>query len=832
MGLFCVLILLLLTNKLVGQTQESQIQPTASGLLFKSYDYPHQDRTQLDLTAKAPFNTTGKQVLQFELSFWQADKFGYVFRTITSDGDKFDLVYLPEDISLNFVFNEKEIVAKLQLKVDDLIRNHWHLISVDLGETLNLVFNDQKFMVNKEFRLSTVGFGLNYSPENLTIDVPPIAIRQIQYFENETLLHHWPLNEWEGDIAFDKINNWHAKVRNPIWLTNQNFTWEKRYTLAADKIPAITYEANTQKLHIFNKTQQNQIDLVTGEVFVKEYIAPLNLKDQALYGNFNPFLQKHYVYDLEPTIVATIDSTNNFWKYNLPPDSVRQEYWQHASFINPLDSSLYFFGGYGYFLAKNKLMRYDESSGSWNEVALTGDIPDPRYHLAAGPGAKPGEFYLFGGIGNTSGRQELGLKNYYDLFLLDLSTSSIKKIANINAPANHFVPVNGLVFDEQEGVIYMLAYRNYDPSNNNLALLKLGLKSQEIGVYSDSIPYNAHKTDYCDAFLMRAEISNELIAVTRLSKDEFGSSVNVYSLFYPPTKPLLNPSLITKAESSYWYYIVAVIGLLLIALGFIVKVKPAITPDKNIKPKPIENVLKASNSTEIFLFGGFMVKNSFGEEVTKQFSPKLRELFLLLLLHSQKERGGIVTKRLTETIWPIMASNKAKNARGVTMKRLRKVIEQIEGVSISFENDRWKLLLSDQVYCDFLAYESLKTEISENTNAFEEILKSLSGGDFLPNIQTEWLDKEKFLITDDIINSLVGYEQTEVIELSDQQLVNLADTIFQFDDVNENALNIKINALIRLGKNGLANDVYQEFCSRYLKLFNEEFSLSFNEIST
>ncbi len=823
--------LVMLSNVLQAQTQTDASGQSAAGLLFKSYEYPHHERTQFEISHLGDLKAEETQKISFELSFWGADKFGYIFRAITNDGEKLDLVYLPEDISLNLVINEKEVLSKINLESTEVIRNLWHLVSIEFNNRIQISINSQKNVANKRLHLTKIAFGLNYSPENLTIDVPSIALRQLRYFENENLKHWWPLDEWEGDVAKDAIGNQTGAVRNAIWLANQNFNWEFRFNVQTDKIPAITFDSDLQLLHILTAKTHKEIDLTTGVQSQNDYDEALKLIDPVKYGKFNKFNRQHYVYDLRPDNTAILKENQSVWEYNHPPDTSKQLYWQHTSLINPIDSSLYIFGGYGYFLAKNHLLKYDNTLGSWHAVKLTGDVPDPRYHLASGAGPQPGQYYIFGGIGNASGRQELGLKNYYDLFLLDFNNFTIKKITELDNPKNHFVPVNGLVYDQSDSVLFMLGYRNYDPGNNALALLKLSINDNTIQVFSDSIPYQADKTDYADAYLFKGKTSDELIAVTRLSNDEVNAKVNVYSLFYPPIKPLHTKSL-PPFVLNKWYFVAIVLPIIvLLSVLFRRKLRSIINPQPKSANEFQPNAKGIEYDTSIYLFGGFMVKNGQGQEVSKLFSPKLRELFILLLLFSQKNRGGIVTKRLTETLWPSMSASNAKNARGVTIQRLRKVLDQLSGLTIAFENERWKLKLADSVYCDYLEFTGIKSQLANGNININTFLTPLKGGDVLPNIQTDWLDKEKFRITDDIINALLEFDTVTKTKLSPRQNVQLADAIFQFDDVNEKALKIKVVSLCALGKNGLANDVYVEFCHRYKNLLGEDFSLSFNDIS-
>jgi len=62
----------------------------------------------------------------------------------------------------------------------------------------------------------------------------------------------------------------------------------------------------------------------------------------------------------------------------------------------------------------------------------------------------------------------------------------------------------------------------------------------------------------------------------------------------------------------------------------------------------------------------FKVLDKDGDEITSQFTPKLKQLFLIILLYSQRSKNGISTQELTDILWKGHSSQSAKNSRGVT----------------------------------------------------------------------------------------------------------------------------------------------------------------------
>ena len=63
-----------------------------------------------------------------------------------------------------------------------------------------------------------------------------------------------------------------------------------------------------------------------------------------------------------------------------------------------------------------------------------------------------------------------------------------------------------------------------------------------------------------------------------------------------------------------------------------------------------------------------------------------------------------------------------------------------------------------------------------------------------------------------------------------EQIIDLADCIFNFDVVNEEIMILKCKAQYGKGKHSLARNTYKNFCSEYKILYEEDYLSSFNDI--
>lgn len=82
-----------------------------------------------------------------------------------------------------------------------------------------------------------------------------------------------------------------------------------------------------------------------------------------------------------------------------------------------------------------------------------------------------------------------------------------------------------------------------------------------------------------------------------------------------------------------------------------------------------------------------------------------------------------------------------------------------------------------------------------------------------------------------MIDRLVRYERILVIKDDPEHVIQLADDIFNFDSVNEEAMENKCKASIVLGRHTVAKKVYDQFSSEYRSLYNTDYSKSFTTIA-
>lgn len=123
----------------------------------------------------------------------------------------------------------------------------------------------------------------------------------------------------------------------------------------------------------------------------------------------------------------------------------------------------------------------------WDTLAFSGDRVIPRYFSGMAVSNDYKRVYLYGGMGNEAGDQNVGRNYLYDLYRIDMQTRSVQKLWEAKAPAvNRVVPRN-MILSADEKHLFLLGYPEYLP-NSTLQLYRLSVRDGECEAVGDSIP--------------------------------------------------------------------------------------------------------------------------------------------------------------------------------------------------------------------------------------------------------------------------------------------------------------------------------------------------------
>lgn len=280
--------------------------------------------------------------------------------------------------------------------------------------------------------------------------------------------------------------------------------------------------------------------------------------------------------------------------------------------------------------------------------------------------------------------------------------------------------------------------------------------------------------------------------------------------------------------------IVAVLIISLLVLAWVKipfhKFKKQPTVADRIRSIEVDGVHKPQ-ANYIQLFGDFKVLDKEGGDITSQFTPKLKQLFLIILLYSQRNKNGISTKELTDILWMGHSSQSAKNSRGVTIRKLRLILESLDSVHIHFHIDRWSMAFGGQVYCDYVeCLNLLKREKVHDSDFNLRFYHIIQEGELFKGESYDWLDDFKGFIGNNIVDILLAFITELKLGQDTELILKLADRILETDPVNDQALSYKLKALIRLNNYNLAKFTYDRFGGLYEEMYGEKFTGKFDEL--
>ena len=232
----------------------------------------------------------------------------------------------------------------------------------------------------------------------------------------------------------------------------------------------------------------------------------------------------------------------------------------------------------------------------------------------------------------------------------------------------------------------------------------------------------------------------------------------------------------------------------------------------------------------IQLLGGFKIFNKEREDITHKFSPKRKELLLLLILFSLKE-GGITSKKMGELLWPSFSPSSVKNNRSTQIKEIRKVLDEYAmDISIVYADKKWKIRLGEGIHMDVKSLNEyisflFKTKKSElPLDRLVSVVNIVDSGPLLPNIEMEWIDDFKSRYDNSILEILTPYLDQYKSRIADELLFDLCNAVLVIDPLHESAVKTKIELLIKQGKHMSAKKVAENFMRLYLSFYKEEYT--------
>lgn len=828
-----------------------------TGLFFFSHESRIDSRTSLILNDNEPYPLGVNDVFSIEFDLYlrpENIKFGYIFRIFSDNNENFDLVINNEEVFLvidntDYPIDLKDMpLVNRYSKIRIFFDKRQKEVRLDMnGETL---IHEYENLSNTNTLL--VSFGECNLKGFITNDVPPMVLKDILIKYNGAPYHYWKLDKHTTNLnlTLDELKGKGAIIKNTYWLKDNNVYWKKRGSIETKKYPQIAFDSIHNEILTLTDTGCIAFALKDNSA---RYIAmreDIPLDPHVNHFFYDPIHQKMFSYDIHAGRINYFEESTGKW---LPYLEESPDYAHHNRYISPRDSTLIIFGGYGHYKYRGDLIKIKLKTGEKETFDLSHTII-PRYLAAMGGNTSGDKIYIFGGKGAELGRQELGSKNFHELFEVDLKRNKAKKLYEISGDSidKDYVFSNSLFVDEANGNLYALAYSNAEYSSH-IILTKLGIKNKPIETFGDTLQFHFHDiSSFCDLYYSPSLSQLVAVVASEDKQKENTAIVTVYTLDFPPLKEKEILQIIPKTQTSFLRnaVIISAIIILLIAIVFFLKTKKKKKKATNNPNETTENLIITEdeinwkqkekyyirNKSAIIFLGGFQVFDKNENNITGEFTPTLKLLLVLIILNTLKEGKGISSVKLQEFLWSDKTEESARNNRNVNIRKLRMLLNNVADINISNKNSYWTIDFPENTFSDYKeALHLLEQSASEqysNPDSLERLLEVLSFGDILPNIQYDWIDNFKSDFSSHVIDVLMHYldSKNEVIKNNASFRLKIADIILTYDSINEEAISVKSRILYKAGKKGLAKLVFSNFEKDYKTLLGEKYPKTLSEI--
>ena len=829
----------LILTPILGSTQ---------GIRFNSSESSIVERTSYNVFIHDQPKFSGNFSIEFDLSIIDSKIFGYVLNIKDKDNPiSYSLAYIDNtggsgELKLNLDGVKKLLSVPIEKEL--IGSRKWIKIVLNFNSTskeITLTVNDKIFSsIENEFN-NTIVPEIHFGKHGSVIDVPLMAIKDL-IITNKNQRTLFNFNESNGNDVYDSNGDVFGDVDHPNWLITESYHWKLISKKSFDKVTSITFDENNNRFIYQNTDTLSFYDHTNNKSafysFKNTLTVPMRLGTSFLDPNEN----KLYVYELSDVLdgkstIASIDlKTPEYWTKNSSLKLSQQRH-HHNGFFDHRSNKYLIFGGYGNQRFTNAFNSYDIENDNWESVTFTGDNISPRF-FSGMTQINDQNLLLFGGQGNETGEQSIGKTYYYDCYKINLKTNNIQKLWDVKQENTKMVSTRNMVLSKDSTSFYTIGYSEYNPSTF-LQLYNYSIKDGSHKIFGDSIPMISEKIR-TNANLYLNNSTNQFFCVTQEFEEDGSNKINIYSL---NDKPVSKENIYIVEKKSNTKIIFILITLLLMSgvlyyLKYLIKIRNKKKDEfkaqvQNIlKPQKANTLEKKSNST--FLFGSFRIIDRNKKDISYLFSPKIRQLFLLLLFSSkQKDVSGLTSERIHSTLWPDSTPQKAKNLKNVIISQLRNILKDVDGLELIYSKGRFFMEIEDEFYCDYFNFstqlESLRDDLLDY-NSLNELTNLISPGKFLLSINDECFDKIKKNFEYEILKIIPNQLKQMYTNKDYSPIIPLTEILFNIDSLNETAFFYRIHTLHNMDLTLKAKKQFNDYIIRYNKIMGDNFPSTYKDV--
>jgi len=237
-----------------------------------------------------------------------------------------------------------------------------------------------------------------------------------------------------------------------------------------------------------------------------------------------------------------------------------------------------------------------------------------------------------------------------------------------------------------------------------------------------------------------------------------------------------------------------------------------------------------NDANQINLFGSFKAIDKEGNDITRQFTSKIKELFLFILFGTLKNQNGASVSEINEQLWPGLPAKKVTNNRAVTLNKLRKILAKMDGAKIISSNGFLILEITEPFFCDYeKVFKLCQTTGGMDKQQLETFFMLVKKGRFLKGTNWPWVDEIRGFTGNQVIDNLLKLAAVYKKENKPEQIDAIARRILEYDELNEEAIYLQIWTFQQSKNNNLAKFHFESFCTKYHETLGEKYSMDFQQ---
>lgn len=840
----------------------------AQGLQFHGSEKTIADRSSLAIPSvdKDVKNVTEYQ-LDFDIRNHNIHSPGTIFYLGNRHGK--------EDFTLNFHYDKSEDKATFifarngertlfsatfpSIDIEEKLMHVCLKLDAASGKMSVAIGNQEKTFVYPGVKGKDIAPQLYFGMGNNIVECASFSIRNIRIIF-DGIKTEIPLSERDGEVVHDSNGDKVGNVVNPKWLIIKSFSWQPVWKVYSRTPSGFAFDPFGQNFYSYNSDSLKSYAILPKE----ESIISLqgdSLPTRLGMNFFNGQTRKIIPYEIyHNALFAEIDPKSGKWK-ELAMSEPKAVWHHHAHAFRSKDNSLLLFGGYGNREYSGALIRYDLTTHSWDSIPLKGDRITPRFFTSMMMTPSQDTIYLYGGKGNAEGKQDLGIKYYYDFYLIDLKSKIVKKLWEQSPPQVDRVPARTLVRDPDGRHFYAMTYPEYRP-HSSLQLYRINMADGSSIAVGDSIPIVSEEIATNVALYNNPMLERIYCVVQEFEK--YGeNTTTVYSISSPPVsaESVVSDTVEKSDKKRIFIWIACCLGAIIMVCVMLMilrrhgKHKPdneagelsesrpqtQSIPQPEPKSQPQSISLQSMPLPEseyperncISLFGPFSVRDAAGKDITYMFSRKLKLVFIYILLNTVS-RNGVSSSELNSMFWADKEPDKVKNLRNVTLNKLRKSLSEMDGISLLYERGRFRIDLEESCYCDFREVWEISSSL-RNTSFNKEQTDKLNSiflhGNFLTDIEDPAFDYYRQRMEAYIVGYLTEMIEEDFAKGRYDSVNRLCRSLLKVDPLSETALSYSIKSCMASGRTAKARSIYETFSKDFLKTMGEDYTVAFEEFT-